>query len=115
MASANVKKITSKTVEAAVRDAAEGQQYDLTDPQCPGLQLRVRGGAVSWAVRARLHGTQRRWIVGGADSKPDVARDRAGEVKGWCRRGVDPEKLVTEFATGIPVSHQVRVGGQRPP
>jgi hypothetical protein len=81
MASAEVKKITWKTVEAAVSDAANGKQYDLTDPQCPGLQLRVRGGAVSWAVRARLHGTQRRWIVGGPDIKPDAARDRAGEVK----------------------------------
>jgi integrase len=114
MASADVKKITSKIVEAAVSDAADGKQYDLTDPQCPGLQLRVRGGAVSWAVRARLHGTQRRWIVGGPDIKPDAARDRAGEVKGWCRRGLDPEKLVTEFATGIPVSHQERVGSKRP-
>jgi hypothetical protein len=108
-------KITSETLKAALRHAAGGEQYDLTDPQCPGLQLRVRGGAVTWAVRARLHGTQRRWIVGGADIKPDIARDRAGEVKGWCRRGVDPEKLVTEFATGIPISHQLRVGGERPP
>ena len=96
-------------------DATVGEQYDLTDPQCLGLQLRVRGGAVCWAVRARLHGTQRRWIVGGPDIKPDAARDRAGEVKGWCRRGVDPEKLVTEFATGIPISHQLRVSGERPP
>jgi hypothetical protein len=55
MASAGAK-ITSKTVEAAVKDAVGGKQYDVTDPQCPGLQLRVRGGAVSWAVRARLHG-----------------------------------------------------------
>jgi integrase len=115
MASAEVKKITWKTVDAAVSDAANGKQYDLTDPQCPGLQLRVRGGAVSWAVRARLHGTQRRWIVGGPDIKPDAARDRAGEVKGWCRRALDPEKLITEFATGIPVSHQERVGGQHSP
>jgi hypothetical protein len=107
--------ITSETVKAALRDAAEGKQYDLTDPQCPGLQLRVRGGTVSWAVRSRLHGTQRRWIVGGANIKPDIARDRAGEIKGWCRRGQDPEKLVTEFTTGVPITHQVRVSGERPP
>jgi integrase len=44
-----------------------------------------------------------------------TSRATAGEVKGWCRRGVDPEKLVTEFTTGIPISHQERVGGQRPP
>jgi integrase len=115
MADAKTTKIISETVKAALRDAAEGKQYDLTDPQCPGLQLRVRGGTVSWAVRSRLHGTQRRWIVGGADIKPDIARDRAGEIKGWCRRGQDPEKLVTEFATGIPITHQVRVSGERPP
>lgn len=60
-----------------MKDAAGGKQYDVTDPQCPGLQLRVRGGAVSWAVRARLHGVQRRRIVGGPNIKPDAARDRA--------------------------------------
>lgn len=108
-------KITSETIKAALRHAAAGEQYDVTDPQCPGLQLRVRGGVVTWAVRARLHGQQRRWVVGGADVKPDIARDRAGEVKGWCRRGVDPDRLITEFATGIPISHQLRVGGERAP
>ena len=76
------KKITAETVKTAVRDAKEGRQYDLTDPQFPGLQLRVRGEAVTWAVRARLFGTQRRWIVGGPEIKPDIARGRAGEVKG---------------------------------
>jgi hypothetical protein len=115
MAKPCIKKITMETVRAAVDHAAEGQKYDLTDPQSPGLQLRVRGGAVSWAVRAWLHGAQRRWIIGGADIKPDIARDRAGEVKGWCRRGQDPGKLVTEFTTGIPITHQLRVSGERPP
>jgi hypothetical protein len=109
------KRITAETVKAAVRDAKEGGQYDLTDPQCPGLQLRVRGGAVTWAVRARLFGTQRRWIVGGPEIKPDIARDRAGEVKGWCRRDQDPKRLVTQFVTGISIAHQLRVSGERPP
>lgn len=109
------KKITAETVKAAVRDAKEGQQYDVTDPKCPGLQLRVRGGTVTWAVRARLFGTQRRWIVGGPETKPDDARTRAGEVKGWCRRDQDPKKLVTQFVTGISIAHQLRVSGERPP
>lgn len=115
MGKADIKKITMEMVRAAVNHAAQGQQYDLTDPQCPGLQLRVRGGGVSWAVRAWLHGKQRRWIIGGSDIKPDIAHDRAGEVKGWCRRGQDPEKLVTEFTTGVPITHQLRVSGERPP
>jgi Arm DNA-binding domain len=109
------KKITAETVKAAVRDAKECRQYDLTDPQCPGLQLRVRGGAVTWAVRARLFGTQRRWIVGGPEIKPDIARGRAGEVKGWCQRDQDPKRLVTQFVTGISIAHQLRVSGERPP
>jgi hypothetical protein len=109
------KKITAETVKAAVRDAKEGRQYDLTDPQCPGLQLRVRGGAVTWAVRARLFGTQRRWIVGGPEIKPDIARGRAGEVKGWCQRDQDPKRLVTQFVTGISIAHQLRVSGEHPP
>jgi integrase len=108
-------KITSETVKAAIRDAKAGKEYEKTDPQCPGLQLRVRGGDVSWAVRARLFGKQRRWVVGNAETKPDVARERAAEVKSWCRRGQNPEKLVTEFQTGISIAYQVRIAGERPP
>ena len=108
-------KITLESVKAAAREAKAGAEYDLTDPQCPGLQLRVRGGEVTWAVRARLFGTQRRWVVGSAETKPDVARERAGELKSWCRRGQNPEKLVTQFSTGISIAYQVRVAGERPP
>ena len=108
-------KITLESVKAAARKAKAGAEYDLTDPQCPGLQLRVRGGEVTWAVRARLFGKQRRWVVGNAETKPDVARERAGELKSWCRRGQNPEKLVTQFSTGISIAYQVRVAGERPP
>jgi Arm DNA-binding domain len=108
-------KITMATVKSAVARAAKGEEYEMTDPQCPGLQLRVRGGAVTFTVRSRLFGVQKRWIVGDAETKPDVARERAGEVKGWCRRGQDPEKLVTQFTTGISIAYQVRVAGERPP
>ena len=108
-------KITAETVKAAVREAKAGRSCERTDPQCPGLQLRVRGGEVTWAVRARLFEKQRRWVVGDATTKPDVARDRAAEVRSWCHRGQNPEKLVTEFQTGISIAHQVRVAGERPP
>jgi integrase len=108
-------KITAETVKGAIRNAKAGCSYERTDPQCPGLQLRVRGGEVTWAVRARLFGKQRRWVVGDATTKPDVARDRAAEVRSWCHRGQNPERLVTEFQTGISIAHQVRVAGERPP
>jgi integrase len=108
----NRQKITAKTLEKALTDSADGKQYEITDARCGGLQLRVRG-SVTWTVRSRLSGKQRRWTIGGADIKPDVARERAGEVKSWCRRGLNPEKLVIEFMTGIPITHQVRVAGER--
>ena len=103
-----VTKITSETVKAAVRDAKAGREYEKTDPNCEGLQVRVRGGEVTFTVRARLFGKQRRWVVGDVETKPDVARERAAEVRSWCRRGQNPEKLVTEFQTGISIAHQVR-------
>jgi hypothetical protein len=107
-------KITAKTLEAAVRRCAKGEQYEVTDAHCLGLQLRVHGKAVTWTVRARIHGKQRRWTLGGPDLIPEIARERASEVRGWCRRGMDPEKLVVQFTTGIPIAHQVRVGGEKP-
>jgi len=106
-------RITGETLKAAVRDCAQGKKDELTDAHCRGLQLRVRGD-VTWTVRARLHGKQRRWILGGPELKPEIARERAAEVRSWCRRGVDPEKLVVQYITGIPVAHQVRVGGEKP-
>ena len=107
--------ITMATVKSAVARAAKGEAYDLTDPQCPGLQLRVRGGAVTFTVRSRLFGVQKRWVIGNAETKPEDARNRAGEVKAWCRRDQNPEKLVTQYMTGISIAYQVRVAGERPP
>ena len=101
-------KITAETVKAAIRDAKAGREYEKTDPNCEGLRVRVRGGEVTFTVRARLFGKQRRWVVGDVETKPDVARERAAEVRSWCRRGQKPEKLVTEFQTGISIAHQVR-------
>jgi hypothetical protein len=109
------KKITAETVKAAVRNCTEGERYELTDLYCRGLQLRVSAEGVKWTVRARLHNNQRRWIIGGSDIPPEKARERAAEVRAWCHRGSDPEKLVTEFMTGISIAHQVRVSGERPP
>ncbi len=74
-------RITAETLKRAVRDASAEKSWEETDSQCPGLQLRVRGGAVTWTVRARLLGRQRRWPVGDHDTRPDDARARAVEVK----------------------------------
>jgi len=62
-------KLTAETVKAAVRDAEAGIEYEKTDPNCEGLQLRVRGGEVTFTVRARLFGNQRRWVIGDAKTR----------------------------------------------
>jgi hypothetical protein len=38
--------ITSKTVDAAVKRAVDGQEGEILDAACKGLALRLRGGAV---------------------------------------------------------------------
>ncbi|MCA1549914.1 integrase family protein [Bradyrhizobium sp. BRP19] len=106
--------ITVKKIKEKIRDHEEGRRTELTDAKCRGLQFRITDEAATWTVRARLFGKQRRWIIGNSEVAPEIARERASEVRAWCRRGSDPEKLVTEFMTGISIAHQVRVSGERP-
>lgn len=106
--------IDAKKVKKLIRDHAEGKRTELTDAKGQGLQFRITDDAAIWTVRARLFGKQRRWTIGNAEVSPEEARERAGEVRAWCRRGSDPEKLVTQYMTGISIAHQVRVSGERP-
>ncbi|MCP3385984.1 integrase arm-type DNA-binding domain-containing protein [Bradyrhizobium sp. CCGUVB4N] len=106
--------ITVKIVKERIRDHKEGTRTELTDTKSRGLQFRVTDDAAIWTVRTRLFDKQRRWTIGNSDVSPDEARERAGEVRAWCRRGSDPAKLITQYITGISIAQQVRVSGERP-
>lgn len=107
------KEITAKMVKAALRNRKKGERAELTDGRCKGLQFRVSEDCAIWTVRARLQGDQRRWTIGNSDLSPDEARDRAGEVRAWCRRGSNPDKLVTQYMTGISMSKQIHFDTER--
>lgn len=107
------KEITAKMVKAALQSRRKGERTELTDGRCKGLQFRVSEDSAIWTVRARLRGDQRRWTIGNSDLSPDEARDRAGEVRAWCRRGSNPDKLVTQYMTGISMSKQIHFDTER--
>ncbi|WP_051380419.1 Arm DNA-binding domain-containing protein [Bradyrhizobium sp. WSM1743] len=108
------KEITAKTVKAALQNREKGKRTELTDSRCKGLQFRVTEDTAIWTVRARLFGKQRRWTIGNSDVSPDDARERAGEVRAWCRRGSNPDKLVTQYMTGISIAKQIHFSAERP-
>ena len=56
-----VSSVTRATVEKALRDAVNGAVYDLNDPGCKGLILRVSPRAVRWTFRARFGGAVPRY------------------------------------------------------
>jgi hypothetical protein len=56
-----VSSITKTTVDNALRDAKNGAGYDLNDPGCKGLWLRVSPRVVTWSFRARFNKKNRRW------------------------------------------------------
>jgi hypothetical protein len=95
-------RITHATIEAAVRDARNGIEWEHPDPQCPGLSLRVRGGGVSWNFRGpRSGGKNRRWSLGAHTVSPKDARQRAWAVRSYIARGLDPSLMLTELVTGV--------------
>jgi hypothetical protein len=108
------KEITAKTIKAALQNREKGKRTELTDARCKGLQFRVTEDSAMWTVRARLQGKQRRWTIGNSDVSPDDARERAGEVRAWCRRGSNPDKLVTQYMTGISMAKQIYFSAERP-
>lgn len=105
----DVPSITADSLKKAIADAAAGMKYDRRDPACPGLTLRVRGRKVSWTVRTRLDGEQKRYYIGDATVDPKTARRRANQVKQWCEDGNRPDKLIKEFLTGVSVFKQIHI------
>lgn len=97
-----------------IRDHKKGTRIEITDAKCQGLQFRLTDDAAIWTVRARLFDKQRRWTIGNSDVSPEDARERAGEVRAWCRRGSNPDKLVTQYMTGISMAKQIHFSAERP-
>ncbi len=88
------------TATSVTRLRSEAEPFDLTDPDCPGLQLHVAArladgseGARSWQYRFRWHGKRVRCTLGqhpqtGIAAAHDLVRD-ARELLG---KGIDPRK-----------------------
>lgn len=106
--------ITAATVRAAVRDAAAGRDYVRRDTVVGGLELQVRYGKVSWSLRTRLFGAQKRYKLGHEDVATEVARMRAIKVKDLCKSGIDPKRTIVEMLTGVSVTQQRREEAERP-
>src|SRR4051794_28682196 len=103
-----VSSVTRATVEKALRDAKNGAVYDLIDPGCKGLCLRVSPRAVTWTIRARFRKKNMRWTIGRALAEPprgcdpgvremwsaqhvsaDEARRRGHRVRDMIESGID--------------------------
>jgi integrase len=116
--------LTMATVKAALRDGrAGGREYDATDTQIPGLQIRVSGVGARWSIRCRLNGKLRRYDLGpvcdgSKDSPPalclDGARSRAFTVREMCRKGLPPGRQLEAWALGVTVE-QLETSGSSPP
>jgi integrase len=94
-------KLTQKTVDALA--LPEGKR-DLTfwDDECPGLAVRIQGGAKRWIVRYRPAGAQiqRQVTLGPVSGLPlRRAREKAVEYTIPARRGLDPVVAQREAAT----------------
>jgi hypothetical protein len=118
--------VTRTTVEKALRDAKNGAVYDLIDPGCKGLCMRVAGGSVLWTQRARFAGKNRRWTIGRAIPEPprgclpevremwaaqhvsvDEARRRGHRIRDMVENGADPTLKAKEWMTGVSVARQL--------
>lgn len=118
--------VTRATVDKALRDASNGAVYDLIDPGCKGLCLRVRPQSVLWTFRARFGGKNKRWTIGRAIAEPprgclpevremwaaqhvsaDEARRRGHRVRDMIEHGADPTMRINEWLTGVSVVRQL--------
>jgi|SRR5450631_222031 hypothetical protein len=98
--------ITQKTVDAAIKRAAAGEDGEILDAACKGLTLRLRGGIVAWTLRRRWAGKRKRFIIDDGKTAPDTARERALIVKRCCHEGVNPKQQIVEWTAGVPVYKQ---------
>ena len=99
-------RLTSTRVEA-LKPAA--QRYEIGDPSCAGLQLRVADtGVKSWHWRFYWHGKRARLVLGiWPKTSLAEARERVNAARTLLHRGIDPRR------SGLMPS--TRVKAEKPP
>src|ERR1700758_3646287 len=102
----SVARLTSGRVESL---KPRDHRYEINDPACAGLQLRVaETGVKSWHWRFYWHGKRARLVLG---MWPKTcladAHEKAEAARGLLRRGIDPRRA------GITLASRVRP--DRPP
>jgi integrase len=87
----NVARLTSGRVESL---KARDHRYEINDPACAGLQLRVSDtGAKSWHWRFYWHGKRARLVLGvWPKTSLAAAHEKAEAARALLRRGIDPRR-----------------------
>jgi integrase len=96
----NVARLTSSRVESL---RARDHRYEVSDPSCAGLQLRVADtGVKSWHWRFYWHGKRARLVLGvwPKTSLAD-AHEKAEVARGLLRRGIDPRRAGITLASRV--------------
>jgi hypothetical protein len=101
--------LTNNTLKSALAAASVGKEtYSVSDSQIRGLQIRVQKSSVTWSVRSKLHGKQKRYELGRVSLDDDgagglcykTARNRAFKVKEMCEAGISPLHQIKAWAIG---------------
>ena len=104
----NAQGILPKLTSSRIASLAAGpQRYEVGDPACAGLQLRIaETGVKSWHWRFYWHGRRARLVLG---VYPDVsladAHEKVDTARALLRRGIDPRRA------GITHAHRIKPSG----
>jgi hypothetical protein len=104
----NAQGILPKLTSSRIASLAAGpQRYEVGDPACAGLQLRIaETGVKSWHWRFYWHGRRARLVLG---VYPDVsladAHEKVDTARALLRRGIDPRRA------GITHAHRIQPSG----
>jgi integrase len=79
---------------------ARDRRYEICDPSCAGLQLRVADtGVKSWHWRFYWRGSRARLVLGvWPDTSIAEAHEKASAARALLRRGIDPRRAGITFA-----------------
>ena len=97
----NAARLTSGRVESL---KSRDHRYEINDPACAGLQLRVADtGVKSWHWRFYWHGKRARLVLGVWPKTSLVeAHEKAEAARALLRRGIDPRRA------GITIARRVK-------
>lgn len=89
--------ITQTTINRALR---MNKVHEIGDTRVPGLCLRIRRKAVTWALRCRIDGKQTIRTIGNAEllKDPDEVRSIALRGKAMIKEGTDPKSFFEDIA-----------------